>query len=157
MKLSTKSRYASRLMIRLAMEEGTEPLQLNEIARQEKISEKYLSQIVIPLRRAGLIESVRGARGGYRLNKPLNDISLFDVVLAMEGGVDIVNCMVNGEKCQRTAQCATYQVWDDVSHAIEETLSSYTLEKLVGLASRNPDPMCSLLTKSLFHTLFTSS
>ncbi|MDC7223142.1 MAG: Rrf2 family transcriptional regulator [Spirochaetales bacterium] len=141
MKLSTKSRYASRLMIRLALEDSQEPLQLNEIARQEDISEKYLSQLVIPLRKAGLIDSVRGARGGYRLNRPLEEISLLDVVKAMEGGVEIVPCLVEGQPCDRTAQCTTYKVWDDVSRAMEKTLEGYTLAVLTQMVESQPDPM----------------
>ncbi len=141
MKLSTKSRYAARLMVRLAMNHGGDPLQLNEISRQEGISEKYLSQIVIPLRRKGLIDSVRGARGGYKLKKSLHEISLFDVVDAMEGGIEIVHCLKGDMKCERTATCTTYKVWDDVSRAMEKTLARYTLNVLIDLANGQNDPM----------------
>ena len=141
MKLSTKSRYASRLMIRLAMEDGSDPLQLNEISRQENISEKYLSQIVIPLRRAGLIESVRGARGGYKLSKANSDISLLDVVNAMEGGIEIVHCLKDDELCDRTSSCTTYQVWDDVTRAMENTLARYTLDVLLEMVDIKGDTL----------------
>jgi Rrf2 family protein len=141
MKLSTKSRYASRLMIRLALTESCDPLQLNEIARQENISEKYLSQIVIPLRKAGLIESVRGAKGGYALSKPAEEISLLDVVKAMEGGVEIVQCLKVGVTCDRSSQCTTYKVWDDVSRAMEKTLLQYSLKVLVDMVNSHPDPL----------------
>ena len=141
MKLSTKSRYASRLMIRLAMDSSLDPLQLNEISRKENISEKYLSQIVIPLRKAGLIESVRGARGGYKLSKSVKEISLLDVVNAMEGGVEIVHCLKDDKMCDRTSSCTTYRVWDDVTKAMEKTLARYTLDVLLDMISSSDDPM----------------
>ena len=143
MKLSTKSRYASRLMIRLAMNDSGEPLQLNEISRREMISEKYLSQIVIPLRKAGLIDSVRGARGGYTLKKSAGEISLLDVVKAMEGGIEIVPCLKSEEKCDRFSSCTTYKVWDDVSLAMENTLAGYTLDVLLEMVDSQSDPISS--------------
>ncbi|MBN2627255.1 MAG: Rrf2 family transcriptional regulator [Spirochaetales bacterium] len=141
MKLSTKSRYAARLMVRLAMCEGDEPLQLNEISKQEEISEKYLSQIVIPLRRKGLIDSVRGARGGYRLSRKPTEISLLDVVDAMENGIEIVHCLKNDKLCSRSSVCSTYMVWDDVSRAMEETLSRYTLDVILSKVGNSSNPL----------------
>jgi Rrf2 family protein len=141
MKLSTKSRYAARLMVRLAMREGDEPLQLNEISKQEQISEKYLSQIVIPLRRKGLIDSVRGARGGYKLSKQPAEISLLDVVDAMENGIEIVHCLKSDKVCSRSSVCSTYMVWEDVSRAMEETLSRYTLAAILSKVHNSSNPL----------------
>ena len=141
MKLSTKSRYAARLMVNLAWNYEKGPVQLNEIARREDISEKYLSQIVITLRGAGLIQSVRGARGGYLLGRKPAEISLADIVEVMEGGLSIVNCLVEESRCDRSESCITRYVWDKVSLAVRKTLEEITLEELAGHVGRSDAPM----------------
>lgn len=141
MKLSTKSRYAARLMVNLAWEYEQGPVQLNEIARREEISEKYLSQIVITLRGAGLIQSVRGARGGYLLGKRPSDISLADIVGVMEGGLNIVDCLEQDPRCGRSDSCITRYVWDRVSKAVRETLEDISLEELAGKVNKSDAPM----------------
>lgn len=141
MKLSTKSRYAVRLMINLAWNFKQGPSQLNEIARKEEISEKYLSQIVINLRGAGLIRSVRGAHGGYLLAKDPAHITLRDIVEVMEGGLDIVDCLTDEENCGRSGICLTRNVWEKVSQAIKETLSEINLYDLSRQVNKSDDPM----------------
>ena len=130
MKLSTKSRYAARLMVNLSLSYQKGPAQLNEIARREEVSEKYLSQIVILLRGAGLIRSVRGAKGGYLLAREPSAITIRDIVEVMEGGLQIVDCLNSAGTCGRDEKCVTRQVWDKVTLAIAETLESITLEDL---------------------------
>ncbi|OQY35253.1 MAG: hypothetical protein B6241_01800 [Spirochaetaceae bacterium 4572_59] len=130
MKLSTKSRYALRLMVNLTFASKKEPVQLNEIAKREEVSEKYLSQIVIFLRGAGLIQSVRGAKGGYLLNKAPSLITVKDIVEVMEGGLNIVDCLNEDKYCQRSEKCVTKHVWDKVSRAISQTLEEISLEDL---------------------------
>lgn len=141
MKLSTKSRYASRLMVNLAFSYQKGPAQLNEIARKEEISEKYLSQIVILLRGAGLIRSVRGAKGGYLLTRDPAQITLRDIVEVMEGGLNIVDCLKEEDACGRSGKCLTRQVWDKVSLAIRTTLEEITLKDLALRLQESGEPM----------------
>ncbi len=141
MKLSTKSRYAARLMINLAWNYRQGPAQLNEIAKKEEISEKYLSQIVINLRGAGLIRSVRGAHGGYLLTREPSGITLKEIVEVMEGGLDIVDCLSDDESCGRSGICLTRNVWDKVSRAIKETLEGINLEELSKQIQEGDEPM----------------
>lgn len=117
------------------------PSQLNEIARKEEISEKYLSQIVINLRGAGLIRSIRGAHGGYLLTKDPALITLKDIVEVMEGGLDIVDCLSDEENCSRSEQCLTRAVWNKVSQAIKDTLSEINLSELSKQINKNKEPM----------------
>ncbi|QEN08626.1 Rrf2 family transcriptional regulator [Oceanispirochaeta crateris] len=141
MKLSTKSRYATRLMVNLAWNYHQGPMQLNEISRKEDISEKYLSQIVITLRGAGLIRSVRGAHGGYLLTRDPQEISLRNIVEVMEGGLDIVDCLSDEQNCSRSGQCITRDVWNKVSAAIKESLEEISLDELAKQVRQSDEPM----------------
>ncbi|MDA3956286.1 RrF2 family transcriptional regulator [Oceanispirochaeta sp.] len=141
MKLSTKSRYATRLMVNLAWNFQQGPMQLNEISRKEEISEKYLSQIVITLRGAGLIRSVRGAHGGYLLTKDPAGITLKEIVEVMEGGLDIVDCLNNEKNCNRSGQCITRNVWNKVSLAIKKALEEISLDDLAKQVREADEPM----------------
>ena len=141
MKLSTKSRYATRLMVNLAWNYQQGPVQLNDISRKEDISEKYLSQIVITLRGAGLIRSLRGAHGGYLLAREPEGISLKEIVEVMEGGLDIVDCLEDEHHCGRSGFCITRNVWDKVSDAIKTTLEGISLDELAKQARTSGDPM----------------
>ncbi|MGA2527134.1 MAG: Rrf2 family transcriptional regulator [Smithellaceae bacterium] len=131
MKLSTRSRYGTRLMTTLACGNGVKPVLLKDIAASEEISEKYLSLIVIPLRAAGLIKSLRGARGGYNLAKDPNDISLRSIIEALEGEICLVHCIKQPSNCNRSAICPTRDIWNILGNKISETLNSITLAQLV--------------------------
>ena len=130
MKLSTRSRYGVRMMLDLASHFGGKPVFLKDIAAREKISEKYLSLIVIPLRSAGLIRSIRGARGGYVLARDPKDISLRNIVEAVDGETCLVNCVRNPETCDRASTCPTRDLWTFLGTRINETLESVTLAQL---------------------------
>ncbi len=131
MKLSTRSRYGVRLMIALAAAGNDKSLFLKDIAASEDISEKYLSLIVIPLRAAGLIRSIRGARGGYVLAKAPKDISVCDIVEAVEGDTCLVNCVKNPDICKRTPVCPSRDIWTQLTNTIREAMSRTTLAQLV--------------------------
>ncbi len=131
MKLSTRSRYGVRMMADLAENFGKKPVFLKDIAKREEISEKYLSIIVIPLRGAGLIQSTRGAHGGYTLAKRPEEISLQDIFDALEGKVCLVDCVDNPQECPRVGICPTRDVWSILGEKIRETLNSVTLADLV--------------------------
>jgi Rrf2 family protein len=131
MKISTKVRYGARAMLELASHYGKGPVELKEIARREDISIKYLEQVIIPLRTAGLVKSVRGARGGYSLAKPPSDILLNDLVEALEGPLDLIECLRDPTVCKKVKICATRDIWKDVQEAINKVFHSITLGEMV--------------------------
>jgi Rrf2 family protein len=131
MKMSTRARYGLRLMVDLAVKHGKGPILLKDVSRSQEISEKYLSQIIIPLKTAGLVKSFRGAHGGYTLQRDPDKINLREVVSALEGDLSLVECVATPAVCNRTDICVTQAVWGDVSRAISETLERITLADLV--------------------------
>ena len=131
MKLSTKGRYGVRLMVDLALRYGEGPILLKDIAERQEISEKYLWQLISPLKNAGLINSTRGAHGGYNLAKPPAQITLKEIVLPLEGSMCLVECVDNPSLCSRANTCVSRDVWHEVSEKILQTLESVTLENLV--------------------------
>ncbi len=130
MKLSTRSRYGLRLMLVLARNYGKGNTFLKEIAREEDISEKYLSLIIIPLKGVGLVNSVRGASGGYTLARDPSQITLKDIVDVLEGDC-LVDCLKDPKSCSRVSTCASHDIWAMLGGKISETLSGITLEQLV--------------------------
>lgn len=133
MKLSTKTRYGVRLMVDLACRYGEGPVFLKDIALREDISEKYLSQIVIPLRKAGLLQSARGAHGGYSLAGSPADITLRQIIEPLEG-VSPVDCVKDPSICHRVPTCATRDIWAMLGDKIAEALDSVTLEDLAEIS-----------------------
>jgi len=131
MKLSTKSQYGVRLMLALAQNFGRGYTYLKEIAKGEGISEKYLSLITIPLKGAGLISASRGARGGYSLARPPSEITIKEVVDALEGDSCLVDCVKDSTACPRVPICASRDIWVFLGGKIAETLNSFTLEQLL--------------------------
>lgn len=132
MKLSTRSRYGVRLMLELAQAFSTGKGQvfLKDIAKEEEISEKYLSLIIIPLKSAGLVTSTRGAHGGYTLARQPSAITLKEVVDVLEGETCLVDCVKNPDACPRAGTCASRDLWSVLSGKISDTLQSITLEDL---------------------------
>jgi Rrf2 family protein len=131
MKLSTRTRYGVRLMVELGLNYGKKPIFLRDIAKRENISEKYLSIIVIRLRGAGLVSSVRGVNGGYNLAKDPVQITLIEVVTVLEGNCHLVHCVKDSSSCSRAPICASRDLWILVCDSISDTLSSITLEWLI--------------------------
>jgi len=131
MKLSTRARYGVRLMISLALNYPNGPVFLKDIAKGENISEKYLSLIMIPLRSAGLVNSIRGAHGGYSLAREPAQINMKEIVDVLEGDSGLVDCVKNPSTCQRVPICVSRDVWAMIDGKISETLSAITLDKLV--------------------------
>ena len=130
MKLSTRTRYGLRLMFELALHYHDPPVHLKKISEKEAISEKYLGQIVIPLKSAGLIESIRGAAGGYRLAKAPDKISVKDIVEVLEGELYPVE-FKDSVDCTEGNTCVTNEIWKRLGEAIEKTLSEETLETML--------------------------
>ena len=128
MKLSTRARYGMRVMLTLAVHYGRGPMYLKDIAEAEEISEKYLSLLVIPLRQAGLIHSIRGAYGGYSLAKAPSQINLGEIVEVLEGD-SIADCLKNPSACPRVAGCKSRDIRAYLVEKISEALRSITLEQ----------------------------
>ncbi|MEW6374828.1 MAG: Rrf2 family transcriptional regulator [Thermodesulfobacteriota bacterium] len=131
MKISTKIRYGTRAMLELAFHYGEGPIELKEIAKKENISLKYLEQVIIPLRTAGLVKAVRGSKGGYSLTKPPSDICLNDLVQVLEGPLNLLECLQDPTACQKVPVCVTRDIWKEVSDAIYGIFHSITLEDMV--------------------------
>jgi len=131
MKLSTRTRYGVRAILELAGNQDKGPMQIKTIAHRQEISVKYLEQLMAILKSAGFVRSVRGAKGGYILAKPANQIKLSDVFTVLEGPVATVECVENENYCARAADCVTRQVWAEVQQAIMGVLQSMTLQDLV--------------------------
>jgi Rrf2 family transcriptional regulator, cysteine metabolism repressor len=131
MRISTRSRYGLKVMYELALKYGGEPVFLKEIARVHKISEKYLSKLVIPLRGVGLITSHRGAHGGYTLARPPRDVTVMEIVRVLEG--DFAPALrTNRARGQAAAEeHPTEEVWVTLEKAINKALEAVTLESLV--------------------------
>ncbi len=131
MKISTKIRYGTRAMLELASHYGEGPIELREIAKRENISLKYLEQLIVPLRTAGLVKSARGSKGGYALAKRPSQIYLKDLVETLEGPLNLIECLNDPRTCQRVPYCVTRDIWRDISEAINGILCSLTLEDMV--------------------------
>lgn len=131
MRVSTKTRYGLRFMIELGSNYGQGPVYMKDIARSQQISEKYLSQILITLKSAGLVDGFRGVHGGYILTRPPAEISVREIVQVLEGGLSLIECVQSPETCPRQTDCVSYDVWRKLGTVITETLDSITLEKLV--------------------------
>ncbi|MCP1101626.1 RrF2 family transcriptional regulator [Aequitasia blattaphilus] len=133
MKLSTKGRYGLRAMIDLARFSQNEPVSINSIATRQNISEGYLEQIVSRLKKAGLVDSLRGASGGYFLGKDASHISVGDVLRALEGDLDPVKCtgFDEDEGCSASKGCVTKYVWQKINDSINQTVDQIMLSELV--------------------------
>lgn len=137
MKISTKVRYGMRAMIELARRNGDAPVMLGIIARNQDLSEKYLEQLFTMLRNAGLVKSERGNKGGYRLAKKAEEISAYDIFIALNGPLELVECAVNKECCERLSNCDTAGLWKEISDSLKKTLMSKNLEELSKSTSDN--------------------
>lgn len=133
MKLSTKGRYGLRALVDLAVHSEKEAVSISSIAQRQRISESYLEQLAGKLKKAGLIVSTRGAGGGYRLAKPAAEISVGDVLRALEGNLEAVECQglkPEGE-CEGAGSCVVKYVWKQINESISETVDNIWLEDLI--------------------------
>lgn len=132
MKISTKGRYAVRVMLDLAVNNTGESIKVKDISARQGISEKYLEQIIATLLKAGYVSSVRGARGGYRLTKDPKEYTVGMIVRLTEGSIAPVACLEEGtEKCERCEGCETVKVWQDVYDAVNSVVDNVTIADLV--------------------------
>ncbi|TET69459.1 MAG: Rrf2 family transcriptional regulator [Candidatus Aminicenantes bacterium] len=131
MRLSTKGRYGARAMLDLALNFGKDPVLLRDIARRQEVSEKYLEHSISALRKAGLVRSVRGARGGYILAKSPSEIRLSKIMEVLEGSMAPVDCVDDPQVCHRANLCVTRDIWAKMKEAIDNILKSTTLQDMV--------------------------
>lgn len=127
MKLSTRGRYGVRAMLELAMHDSNGPVPLRNLAMRQEISAKYLEQLLIPLKGAGLVKSVRGARGGYMLAANPKDITLYDIVRSLEGPLAPVECVQDAQFCTRVGGCTVHLVWGEMGQLLVDFLSKISL------------------------------
>jgi Rrf2 family protein len=131
MKIPTRVRYGLSFMIELAAHYGKGPIFLKDIARSQEISEKYLSQIVIDLKLARLIDGFRGANGGYVLGKSPAKISVYDIFVVLEGDLMLVNSVRNPVSCSKASHCVSQEVWHKLGQVMKETLAAISLTNLL--------------------------
>lgn len=130
MKISTKGRYGLRIMTDLAVNCTDGCVSLKDIAEREHLSEKYLEQIIGKLTKAELVESVRGAKGGYHLTRPAEKITVEDILKATEGSLAPVACAEDEGRCQNYCDCVTSFIWTEIYKATISVVSSITLRDL---------------------------
>lgn len=132
MKISTKGRYAVRVMLDLALNDNGECIKVKEIAGRQGLSEKYLEQIIAVLNKAGYVKSVRGAQGGYRLAGSADEYTVGMILRLTEGSLAPVACLdAEAEECDRCDTCETLEVWNQVYRAVNNVVDNITIGDLV--------------------------
>lgn len=137
-RLSTKGRYGTRLMLNLALHhnDNQKATILKNVSDEEEISIRYLEQIIIPLKINKLVKSIRGAGGGYILARDPADIKLSEILHALEGTCCLVECVEDDEYCERTKNCATHEVWEEASLMLKDYFENISLADLVKRAKK---------------------
>lgn len=131
MKISTKGRYALRVMIDLAINSNGKYISLKDIAKRQEISNKYLEQIISLLNKAGYLETARGNTGGYKLAREPKEYAVGDILRATEGDLAPIYCLTEDGECNRQKDCKTYSFWQGLDSVINEYIDSKTLEDLI--------------------------
>ena len=131
MKITTRGRYALRVMVELGEKYGKGYVPLKAIADTQDISQKYLESITADLSKAGLIEGIHGKGGGYKLVKAPADYSVGEILRAAEGSLAPVDCLENGAKCDRADKCATLPLWKELNKVVNDFLDGKTLASLL--------------------------
>lgn len=132
MKISTKGRYALRLMLDIALQGEEHPVRVKDIAKRQEISIKYLEQIISMLVRADYVKSIRGPQGGYRLTKQPKEYTVGMILRLTEGNLAPVECL-SGETnaCPRSRECVTLRIWEELNEAVKSVVDKYTLQDLL--------------------------
>lgn len=131
MKISTKGRYALRLMLDLATYNTGKPVSIKDISKRQNISEKYLEQIISVLNKAGYTRSIRGAQGGYLLSKQPVDYTVGMILRLTEGDLSPVSCVNAEGDCEKKESCVTVMIWEKLNAAVNDVVDNITLEDLV--------------------------
>ena len=140
MKISTKGRYAVRLMLDLAMHNTGEAVSIKDISKRQGVSDKYLEQIISVLNKAGYVRSIRGAQGGYMLKKDPKDYTVGMILRLTEGSLAPVSCVDDDDMvCERENGCVTFYVWKKLNDAINGVVDSITVADLVEMQMQMSD------------------
>lgn len=131
MKISTKGRYALRVMVDLALNGNGTYISLKDISNRQEISNKYLEQIIAMLNKAGYLDVTRGNTGGYKLAKKPNEYTIGDILRATEGELAPIYCLTDEGECERQSECRTYSFWKGLDSVINDYVDSKTLEDLL--------------------------
>lgn len=137
-KLSTKGRYGTRLMVNLAShyKNSQEAVILKNVAEEEGISIRYLEQIIIPLKIGKLVKSIRGAGGGYTLARKPSEIKLCDILQALEGSCSLVECLEDETFCDRMKTCGTYEIWKAATDLLKNYFDRITLQEILEISEK---------------------
>lgn len=131
MKLSTRGRYGIHAMYDLAVHSGDGPQSIKLIAERQGIPEAYLEQLIAVLRREGLVISNRGAQGGYRLSREPREITVGDVLRALEGGLNLVDCLLEEDSCGKTCDCPSRLVWMKLRDGLNSIVDGISLQDMI--------------------------
>jgi Rrf2 family transcriptional regulator, iron-sulfur cluster assembly transcription factor len=146
MKLTTRGRYAVTAVLDVALNEKEGPVSLADISRRQGISQSYLEQLFAKLRREALLKSVRGPGGGYSLAHPAAEITVGQVINALDEKIDATQC-AGKQNCHNGARCLTHQLWMDLSKAITCFLDGVTIESLMTSRDVKEETICRMLVK----------
>ena len=133
MRLSTKGRYGMKAVLDLALHSNEGLISLKSIADRQELSENYLEQLFASLKKAGVVKSTRGSQGGYELGRAPNEISVGDILRALEGSLAPVECVEDSEQpaCEKSENCVTRLIWIKIRDSVNEVVDSISLEQLV--------------------------
>ena len=137
MKISTKGRYGLIAIMDMAIFSKSDIVTLKSISERQNISERYLEQIFSSLKKSGLVQSVRGAQGGYLLSKEPKDITVGDILVVLEGPVSLSDCVMDEDICENSGKCVTKIVWEKMKKGIEDVINSITLQDMIDDHNKN--------------------
>jgi Rrf2 family protein len=119
------------MMLDMAQHYDEGPIQIGDIAKRQDISVKYLEQLIIPLKKANYVKSVRGPKGGHMLAKLPEEITVGEIVKVLEGGISLSDCIENPHTCNKSSSCLTRGLWGEATQAMYDKLNSVTLSKMI--------------------------
>jgi len=136
MKINTRVRYGLRAILRIAEGYGGPPISISTISNEQGISGKYLEQVISPLRRAGLVTSQKGVKGGYTLARKPEEITLWHVIQALDSHPHLVECVDNPGNCNKTDSCAAFTVWQLLDQRMQEFWNGFNLAELMTITEK---------------------
>ena len=136
MKLSTRGRYGTRLMVELAKHYGKGPITVGTISKNQNIPIKYLEQIIIPLKRAKLIKSVRGPKGGHMLAESPENINVWQILSVAEGKLSLIDCVVDDKACESSAECPIRPIWGEAYASMRRIFEETSLKSVINRSKK---------------------
>lgn len=140
MKISTKGRYALTIMVELANSDPEKYTSIKTISQNQGISEKYLEQIISALNKSGLVKSIRGSKGGYKLSRSPSEYTVGEILRSMEGSLAPVSCLENEyNRCPKSSNCISLYVWEKIYNAVNDVVNSITIQDIIDNKIIQPD------------------